>query len=90
MNETRKKVTKLSHERKDLGIKGDGKTKDRVEGWRKNISNLTADLKKQVNILEDLGSGEQTTDGGGDMRRNYFEMIVAKMQKDIEELVRIA
>ena len=26
--------------------KKDGKTKDRVEGWRKNIHALTGDLKK--------------------------------------------
>lgn len=69
--------------------KKDGKTKDRVEGWRKNIHGLTSDLKKQVGILENLDSGEQNESGGSDNRRDYFSMIVAKMQKDIEDLVRI-
>lgn len=40
MNETRKLVTKLKDQREDLGKK-DGKTKDRVEGWRKNVGALT-------------------------------------------------
>ena len=56
MNDTRKKITLLKQQRENLG-KPDGKTKDRVEGWRKNISNLTDDLKTQVNILEDLDNG---------------------------------
>ena len=40
MNETRKLVTKLKDQRGHLGKK-DGKTKDRVEGWRKNVGSLT-------------------------------------------------
>ena len=36
MNGTRKIVNKIDQGRKELG-KTDGKTKERVEGWRKNI-----------------------------------------------------
>jgi hypothetical protein len=69
--------------------KKDGKTKDRVEGWRKNIHALTTDLKKQVNILDELDNGDNNTEGRGDIRRDYFSMVVARLQKDIEDLVRI-
>ena len=36
MNGTRKIINKIDQGRKELGAP-DGKTKDRVEGWRKNI-----------------------------------------------------
>ena len=45
MNDTRKKITKYNHERAALKLK-DGNTKDRVENWRKGVSNLTGDLKQ--------------------------------------------
>ena len=67
----------------------DGKTKDRVESWRKNIHQLTGDLKKQVKILEDIDNGDSNETGNGDMRKDYFIMIATKLSKDIEELVRI-
>ena len=44
MNESRKLMAKIKDGRTDLG-KNDGKTKDRVEGWRKNIHLLTNDIK---------------------------------------------
>ena len=89
MNDTRKKISKLNQERKTLDQR-DNKTKERVDTWRKGIDGLTDDLKAQVNILEELDSGQDKNDGGGgDVRRDYFEMIVSKLQKDIEELVRI-
>lgn len=56
MNDTRKKIAKLRGESDSLKLK-DGKTKDRVETWRKGVSALTNDLKAQVNILEDLDNG---------------------------------
>ena len=44
MNGTRKIIGKIDQGRKELG-QADGKTKDRVEGWRKNIQTLTNDIK---------------------------------------------
>ena len=88
MNDTRKIVTKIKQQRDDLKQK-DGKTKDRVEGWRKNIHALTNDLKHQVNLLDDIGSGESNTEGGGDMRKDFFSNLVHKLNKDIEDLVKI-
>ena len=69
--------------------KKDGKTKQRVEGWNKGISTLTNDVKKGVDILDNLDNGEQTESGGGDIRKDYFGILVAKLNKDIEEQVRI-
>ena len=45
MNDTRKLLSKIKQSRDDLP-KTDGKTKERVEGWRKNVHSLTGDLKK--------------------------------------------
>jgi hypothetical protein len=45
MNDTRKLMGKIDQQRTQLGLK-DGNTKDRVEGWRKNIGSLEKDLKK--------------------------------------------
>ena len=88
MNDTRKIVGKIRQQREDLPLK-DGKTKDRVEGWRKNIHALTNDMKKQVDQLESLDNGESNNEGGGEMRRDYFNLIVNKLNKDIEELMKI-
>ena len=40
INESRKLMAKIKDGRTDLGKK-DGKTKDRVERWRKNVGYLT-------------------------------------------------
>jgi hypothetical protein len=88
MNDTRKIVGKIRQQREDLPLK-DGKTKDRVEGWRKNIHALTNDMKKQVDQLESLDNGESNNEGGGEMRRDYFNLLVNKLNKDIEELMKI-
>ena len=43
-----------------------------------------------MGILDDVDNGDQNTEGGGgDIKRDYFSMMVARLQKDIEELVRI-
>lgn len=89
MNGTRKIISKIDLSRKELGS-ADGKTKDRVEGWRKNIHLLTNDIKAQSTLLDNLGNGEQDQEGGSDIKRDYFSMMVARLLKDIEELVRIA
>ena len=34
-------------------------------------------------------NGRESNEVGGDIQRNYFEMIVTKLIKDIEEIVRI-
>ena len=88
MNDTRKIMGKIRAQRDDLEKK-DGKTKDRVETWRKNIHSLTNDMKKQVDILDQIDGGENTTEGGGDMRRDYFSMLVSKLNKDIDDLMKI-
>ena len=72
-----------------LGNK-DGKTKDRVEGWRKNIHSLTGDLKKQTKILDNLDPGEQNESGGVDNRRDYFGMLIKRLQDDIDGVMGIA
>ena len=46
-------------------------------------------MKNQVSILEGLDNGEQNESGGGDNRRDYFTLLIGKLQKDIEDLVRI-
>ena len=88
MNDTRKIVGKIRQQREDLPLK-DGKTKDRVEGWRKNIHALTSDMKKQVDQLESLDNGDSTAEGGSDMKRDYFNNLVNKLIKDIEDLLKI-
>ena len=57
----------------------DGKTKDRVESWRKNIHSLTGDLKKQNKILDNLDPGEQNESGGVDNRRDYFGTLITRL-----------
>lgn len=46
-------------------------------------------MKKQVGILENLDNGDEAQGAGGDSRRDYFSMLIAKLQKDIEDLVRV-
>jgi hypothetical protein len=36
-----------------------------------------------------LNDGEDNQEGGSDIKRDYFTMMVARLHKDIEELVRI-
>lgn len=88
MNGTRKIINKIDQGRKDLK-ETDGKTKDRVEGWRKNIHAFTNDIKAQATLLDRLNDGEDNQEGGSDIKRDYFTMMVARLHKDIEELVRI-
>lgn len=84
MNGTRKIINKLEQGRND-----NVKTKDRVEGFRKNIQDLSKDIKAQATLLDRLDDGDENQEGGGDIKRDYFSMMVARLQKDIEELVRI-
>jgi len=39
--------------------------------------------------LDGLDSGESNEAGGGDNRRDYFSNLSGKLQKDIEDNVRI-
>jgi|TARA_B110001450_G_scaffold165765_1_gene154531 hypothetical protein len=59
--------------------KKDGKTKDRVETWKKNVHGLSTDVKKQVNVLENIDNGESTDNGRGEVRRDYFSMLVSRL-----------
>lgn len=89
MNDTRKLLGKIKQGRDDLP-KTDGKTKERVEGWRKNVHSLTQDLKKQVKYFENMDNGDQGGGGaGGDIRRDYFGLLASRLQKDIEYVVDI-
>ena len=74
---------------RSLGKK-DGNTKDRVETWKKNVHQLSQDVKRQVNTLDNLDNSESTENGRSEVRKDYFSMIVNRLQKDIEDLVRIA
>lgn len=47
-------------------------------------------MKNQRKNLEELGGdGESNGDGRGDVRRDYFKLLVTRLQKDIEEQVKI-
>ena len=37
-----------------------------------------------------MDNGESTDNGRGEVRKDYFSMLVNRLQKDIEDLVRIA
>ncbi len=67
----------------------DGQTKDRVEVWRKNLHNLTEELMKQGKMLEELGDGAsgKATDGGGELKVDYFDFLVQQISKEIQELI---
>lgn len=39
--------------------------------------------------MDELDNGDNNTEGRGDIRRDYFSMVVGRLQKDIEDLVRI-
>ena len=51
---------------------------------------LAQDVKKQVNTLDNLDNGESNENGRSEVRKDYFSMMVNRLQKDIEDLVRIA
>ena len=67
------------------------KTKDKVEGWCKNIRQLNSDIGRQVSILDSLdGAGEGNTGhGGGEVKRNYMNLIIGRLQKDIEDIIGV-
>jgi|TARA_B110000305_G_C19029325_1_gene443017 hypothetical protein len=47
-------------------------------------------MKNQMRNLDELGGdGENNGDGRGDVRRDYFKLLVSKLQKDIEDQVKI-
>ena len=70
--------------------KKDGKTKDRVDEWRRNIAELAQDQKKGLDALEAIEGNDSSQQGrGGEFVRDYFGLLVARVQKDVEELVRI-
>jgi hypothetical protein len=78
MNDTKKIMSKVNAGRDELGKK-DGNTKDRVETWKKNVHGLSVDVRKQVGTLENMDNGEQTDNGRGEVRRDYFNMIVTRL-----------
>ena len=69
--------------------KKDGKTKERVETWRKNIKGLVDQTGKQIKLLEGLNEGVTSGGGGGGSGQDYFGLIIGKLAKDIEDTVRI-
>ena len=73
--------------------KKDGQTKDRVEVWRKNLHGLTDELMKQAKVLEELGENGGAggaSDGGNDMKVNYFDHLVNQISKEIHDIMSIA
>ncbi len=70
--------------------KKDGKTKDRVEVWRKNVKNLTDDMKKQMKLLGDLETGgSKNAEGGGELVQDYFDLLVTQVSKEIQDLMSV-
>ena len=47
--------------------------------WKKNVHALSQDVKKQVNTLENMDNGESTDNGRGEVRRDYFTMLVNRL-----------
>ena len=73
--------------------KKDGQTKDRVEVWRKNLHGLTDELMKQAKVLEELGENGGaggSSEGGNDMKVNYFDHLVNQISKEIHDIMAIA
>ena len=63
-----------------------------MEVWRKNIHNLTDDLMKQTKILDDLddnGGTGMSSEGGSEMKANYFDHMVNQISKEIHGLMGI-
>ena len=69
--------------------KKDGKTKDRVEGWRKNINSFAGQVKTMQKNMEAIDTGEQNDGGVGEGKRDYFSMLADRMIKDLEITVRV-
>ena len=69
--------------------KTDGNTKKRVDEWNQNIKVFTEKNKKQIDLLDKIQLNEARGVGGGSAAsRDYFSLIVVKMAKDIEDLVK--
>ena len=90
MNETRKLVTRICHQRKDLPSIEDkkkgkfpalsDKTKDKVEDWCKNIRTLNTDMGKQMHYLDNISVGLDMGRGdGGNVHSNYQFIIVKRL-----------
>lgn len=71
------------------------RTKDKVEVWCKNIRTLNSDIGKQVGILDALDGGSSDGNmvgggpGGGEIKKNYMSLIMARLQKDIEDMIGV-
>lgn len=67
------------------------KTKDKVEGWCKNIRQLNTDIGRQVQVLDGLGGGFDGGGGGGsgEVKLNYMNIIIGRLQKDIEDMIAV-
>lgn len=89
MKDMDKTAKKLQGQRKDLPKK-DGQTKKRVDEWNQNLKAFTNKNKDQVDLLERIQNGGEGKGGSGNSNtRDYFGLIVARMAKDIEDLLRI-
>ena len=60
--------------------------------WRKNLHGLTDELMKQAKLLEELGDGgaSKGSEGGGELKVDYFDHIVYQTSKEINDLMSIA
>ena len=59
--------------------------------WRKNLHGLTDELMKQAKMLEELGEGGagKSSEGGSEMKVNYFDHLVGQISKEIHDLMSI-
>eukprot|EP00347_Sterkiella_histriomuscorum_P013878 403363022 len=89
MNTTRNLMNKFKQGRVELS-RADGQTKDRVEVWRKNLHGLTDDLIKQSKLLDELDNGgTKTAEGGGELKKDFFDHLVTQLSKEIQDLMTI-
>lgn len=68
------------------------KTKDKAEGWCKNIRSLNSEVGKQVNFLDGLdGDASQGNigNGQGEIKKNYMSLVIGRLQKDIEDIIGV-
>lgn len=104
MNETKKIFSRIEAQRKELPAheeyvksKKTGKdakiserTKGQVEAWCKNVRHLSDDLQKQLVFLGNLGNANEIGgNGGGAATSNYMNIIVKRLQKDVEDLMKV-
>ena len=78
MNETRKLLSKFKQGRDDLN-KVDGKTKQRVEDWNKNLKTLSQNQKKQKDIILGMNVEGSNNQGSSSSQKEFFGLLVSHL-----------